>query len=152
VTQVMKAGERVALDVRDDFPALAQDVNGHPLVYLDSAASAQQPSAVIDAVADYQRHDHANRVDPDTQSGDEEALERITERELARQRMERALGDLPDEQRDVFLLYEEAGLNLEQIADVTGVNRETAKSRLRYAVRKLRKAIDESNRQALEAT
>jgi len=45
---------------RGDFPALSQDVNGHPLVYLDSAASAQQPQRVIDAVAEYQRHDHAN--------------------------------------------------------------------------------------------
>ncbi len=45
---------------RADFPALQQQVNDHPLVYLDSAASAQQPAAVIDTVADYQRHDHAN--------------------------------------------------------------------------------------------
>ena len=37
---------RAQLDVRADFPALRQDVNGHPLVYLDSAASAQQPTAV----------------------------------------------------------------------------------------------------------
>jgi cysteine desulfurase/selenocysteine lyase len=45
---------------RSDFPALQQDVNGHPLAYLDSAASAQQPAVVIDTVARYQRHDHAN--------------------------------------------------------------------------------------------
>lgn len=45
---------------RKDFPALGQKVNGHPLTYLDSAASAQQPSAVIDSVARYQREDHAN--------------------------------------------------------------------------------------------
>ena len=45
---------------RNDFPALRQEVNGHPLVYLDSAASAQQPDCVIDAIAEYQRHDHAN--------------------------------------------------------------------------------------------
>ena len=45
---------------RLDFPALAQDVNRHRLVYLDSAASAQQPEAVIETVAAYQRHDHAN--------------------------------------------------------------------------------------------
>jgi cysteine desulfurase/selenocysteine lyase len=45
---------------RDDFPALHQTVHGRPLVYLDSAASAQQPTAVIDAVASYQREDHAN--------------------------------------------------------------------------------------------
>jgi cysteine desulfurase/selenocysteine lyase len=45
---------------RPDFPALSQNINGAPLVYLDSAASAQQPTAVIDAVARYHRHDHAN--------------------------------------------------------------------------------------------
>lgn len=45
---------------RHDFPALRQEVNGHRLVYLDSAASAQQPAAVIDAVVNYQRFDHAN--------------------------------------------------------------------------------------------
>ena len=45
---------------RDDFPALAQAINGEPLVYLDSAASSQLPDSVIDAVAHYQRHDHAN--------------------------------------------------------------------------------------------
>jgi len=45
---------------RGDFPALAQDINGSPLVYLDNAASSQIPAAVIDAVAAYQRHDHAN--------------------------------------------------------------------------------------------
>jgi cysteine desulfurase/selenocysteine lyase len=45
---------------RADFPALAQEINGHPLTYLDSAASSQQPAAVIDTIAGYQRHDHAN--------------------------------------------------------------------------------------------
>ena len=45
---------------RGDFPALDQEVNGYPLAFLDSAASAQQPNAVIDAVARYQREDHAN--------------------------------------------------------------------------------------------
>jgi len=45
---------------RDDFPGLHQEINGHPLTYLDSAASAQQPNVVIEAVARYQREDHAN--------------------------------------------------------------------------------------------
>lgn len=45
---------------RADFPALQQSINGHPLAYLDSAASAQQPLTVIEAVSNYQRHDHAN--------------------------------------------------------------------------------------------
>ena len=45
---------------RDDFPGLKQDINGHPIVYLDSAASSQQPTAVMQAVAEYQQHNHAN--------------------------------------------------------------------------------------------
>ncbi|MDH3820037.1 MAG: cysteine desulfurase [Gammaproteobacteria bacterium] len=49
-----------ASDWRGDFPVLAQSVHGRPLAYLDSAASAQQPACVIDAVARYQREDHAN--------------------------------------------------------------------------------------------
>ena len=48
------------LDVRSDFPLLAQTINGQPLTFLDSAASAQQPAAVIDAVRRYHEHDHAN--------------------------------------------------------------------------------------------
>lgn len=47
-------------DCRSDFPALHQDVNEHSIVYLDSAASAQQPISVIETVANYQRHDHSN--------------------------------------------------------------------------------------------
>jgi cysteine desulfurase/selenocysteine lyase len=46
--------------LRADFPILDQQVHGCPLAYLDSAASAQQPRQVIDAVSDYFRHDHAN--------------------------------------------------------------------------------------------
>ena len=53
----------------------------------------------------------------------------------------RALDELPAEQRDVFVLYEESGLSLEEIGKVTGVAMETAKSRLRYAVSKLRSAL-----------
>jgi RNA polymerase sigma-70 factor (ECF subfamily) len=52
--------------------------------------------------------------------------------------MHRALRLLPEEQRDVFLLYEEAGLAIDVIANITGANRETVKSRLRYAVAKLK--------------
>ncbi len=51
---------RDLLDVRDDFPALEQLVNGHPLVYLDNAATGQQPYSVIDAVTGYQQLNHAN--------------------------------------------------------------------------------------------
>jgi len=54
---------------------------------------------------------------------------------------EQALNALPIEQRNVFVLYEETGLTLEEIAIVTGVGFETAKSRLRYALGKLRSAL-----------
>jgi cysteine desulfurase/selenocysteine lyase len=46
--------------VRRDFPILATTVNGHPLVYLDSAASSQRPLPVLRAVEDYETHSHAN--------------------------------------------------------------------------------------------
>ncbi len=46
--------------VRDDFPALAQTVHGKPLVYLDNAATTQKPRTVIDALANFYRHDNAN--------------------------------------------------------------------------------------------
>jgi cysteine desulfurase / selenocysteine lyase len=46
--------------VRRDFPILATTVNGHPLVYLDSAASSQRPLQVLRAIEDYETHSHAN--------------------------------------------------------------------------------------------
>jgi cysteine desulfurase/selenocysteine lyase len=47
-------------DWRRHFPALDQDVNGHRLVYLDTAATALRPNAVIDAIANFYRRDNAN--------------------------------------------------------------------------------------------
>ena len=46
--------------IRKDFPILARQVNGHPLVYLDSAASAQKPRAVIDAMVRAMEYSYAN--------------------------------------------------------------------------------------------
>jgi len=46
--------------IRQDFPILQQQVNGHPLVYLDNAATTQKPEAVINAITDYYRHDNSN--------------------------------------------------------------------------------------------
>lgn len=59
----------------------------------------------------------------------------------SRVRFRAALAALPDEQREAFVLREESGLSLADIAGVTGVSAETAKSRLRYALRKLRAAL-----------
>jgi len=46
--------------VRADFPILRERIYGHPLAYLDNAATSQKPEAVIQAMADYYRHDNAN--------------------------------------------------------------------------------------------
>ncbi|HJP38503.1 MAG: cysteine desulfurase [Gammaproteobacteria bacterium] len=46
--------------LRLDFPILAQEINGHRLAFLDSAASSQRPRSVIEAVSHYYEHDHAN--------------------------------------------------------------------------------------------
>jgi cysteine desulfurase / selenocysteine lyase len=46
--------------IRELFPILHQDINGHPLVYLDSAATSQKPISVIEAVKRYYEHDNAN--------------------------------------------------------------------------------------------
>ena len=46
--------------LRADFPILDQEVNGHRLVYLDSAATSQKPTPVLEAMDGYYRHDNAN--------------------------------------------------------------------------------------------
>jgi cysteine desulfurase/selenocysteine lyase len=61
--EVLAAPAHVALDVmrrRADFPILSENVNGHPLVYLDNAATTQKPRSVIDALAAYYARDNAN--------------------------------------------------------------------------------------------
>jgi RNA polymerase sigma-70 factor (ECF subfamily) len=58
--------------------------------------------------------------------------------------LKNAIEQLPGEQKDVLLLKLEGGLNVDEIATVTGVNRETAKSRLRYATTKLKHLLRET--------
>ena len=64
----------------------------------------------------------------------------VSEAEV-REKFHAALEALPDEQREAFVLREEGGMSTAQIAEVTGVSSETVKSRLRYAVNKLRKIM-----------
>ena len=45
---------------RQDFPILTQEINGKPLVYLDSGATSQKPQSVIDKITHYYSHDNAN--------------------------------------------------------------------------------------------
>jgi len=57
--------------------------------------------------------------------------------------IEKALEGLPSEQREVFLLREYQGIGFKEIAEVTGVNENTVKSRMRYALEGLRKRLEE---------
>jgi RNA polymerase sigma-70 factor (ECF subfamily) len=59
----------------------------------------------------------------------------------ARMRLNLALAQLPEEQRVAFLLYVEGGLSVAEIAEQTGAGAETAKSRLRYAIARLKEAL-----------
>jgi RNA polymerase sigma-70 factor (ECF subfamily) len=58
-------------------------------------------------------------------------------------RLAAALEALPAAQREAFLLHEEAGMSASEIAAATGVTEEAAKSRLRYALARLREALDD---------
>jgi RNA polymerase sigma factor (sigma-70 family) len=79
----------------------------------------------------------ASIPDPDTP---ERTLSQSEQRRL----LQLALDGLPDEQREVVLLRLEQELTLDQIGAITGVSRETVKSRLRYAMDKLRSGFKPS--------
>lgn len=70
------------------------------------------------------------------------APEREAERKQLGAALMSALNALPELQREAFLLAEEGGLTLEEIASISGVGRETIKSRLRYATAKLRDKLE----------
>lgn len=67
----------------------------------------------------------------------------LYERRTTAQRISLALAELPAPQREAFLLAEEGGLTLEEIAATTASTRETSKSRLRYALSKLRHSLQD---------
>ena len=81
--------------------------------------------------------DEAAAMVPDPQAS---PLERVQSRERAEE-IVAAVEALPLEQRGVFVMFADGGLSLEEIAEVTGVAVETAKSRLRYARAKLRQSL-----------
>jgi RNA polymerase sigma-70 factor (ECF subfamily) len=73
--------------------------------------------------------------------GDGPLPDRAADSALVRPALERALGALPAEQREVFLLREQAGLPFKEIAELVGINENTVKSRMRYALEGLRKHL-----------
>ncbi len=69
---------------------------------------------------------------------EDERPERVLSEFEQRRRLQLALEELPEEQRVTFLLRMENGLGLEEISEITGAGRETVKSRLRYALARIR--------------
>ncbi|MBV9543087.1 MAG: cysteine desulfurase [Chloroflexi bacterium] len=93
--------------IRADFPILTREINGHPLVYLDNAASTQKPRQVIDALVDFYTRINAN-VHRGVHTLSVEATDAY---EASRERIGRFIGtDDPDE--IVFVRNATEGLNL----------------------------------------
>ena len=82
--------------------------------------------------------DPARAAEPSPHPGPDAAAEGA----LLRPKLEVALAALPEEQREVFLLREHAGLRFAEIAEVTGVPENTVKSRMRYALESLRARLE----------
>ena len=102
----------------------------------------------------YRKHSHVAMVAFEDEDEDGEALAELPdERErpaddaldAKRQagRLLELIAELPEVQREAFLLQQEGGMSVEEIALATGVARETAKSRLRYAMSRLRQGMRE---------
>jgi RNA polymerase sigma-70 factor (ECF subfamily) len=69
----------------------------------------------------------------------------LVDNKRAAERLLVALAGLPEAQREAFLLQQEGDLSVEEIGAATGVSRETAKSRLRYALAKLRASLEKAS-------
>ena len=104
---------RMDEQTRGDFPILSRTVNGHRLVYLDSAASSQKPRAVLEAMAQYYTMSHAN-VHRSIHTLGEEATELY---EAARDRVQRFIGAASREEV-VFTRGTTDGINL--VAEALG--------------------------------
>ncbi len=92
----------------------------------------------------FQKKDQDEDIEHIEATGQLQAVEQL---EIQRQTetLSRLVDCLPDEQREAFMLKEEAGLTVTEIAEVTGVSAEAVKSRLRYAVKKLRAGLKEND-------
>jgi cysteine desulfurase/selenocysteine lyase len=93
--------------VRADFPCLQQTVHGRPLVFLDTAASAQKPSVVIDELARMLREDYAN-----IHRGIYDLSQRATERHDAAREKVRGLLNAGEAREIVFTRNATEGINL----------------------------------------
>ncbi len=112
---------------KSDFPILSKENRGKPVVFLDSAASSQKPTTVIETLADFYLHDYAN-----IHRGIYELSERATQRyEAARHRVQTFINAaLADE--IIFVSGTTAGINL--VAQAYGRKRFKAKDEIILSV------------------
>ncbi len=94
--------------LRKDFPLLTREVNGHPIIYLDSASSSQRPFQVLDAMRDYDETTHAN-VHRGVYGIAEEATRRF---EAARVNVGRFIGAPNPAREIIFAKNATEGLNV----------------------------------------
>lgn len=85
----------------------------------------------------------ADSLEPDDCADNRPAGDERAHAEDCGRRLLSEVGRLPVEQREAFMLKEEGGLTLEQIAELVSAGRETVKSRLRYALKRLRQALED---------
>ena len=92
-----------------------------------------------------QRHRPPAPADADLRTAalaDPDTPESLAAEEQSRRRLQQALDELPEDQREAVLLRLQQELSLDEIGTITGVGRETVKSRLRYALDKLRTRLN----------
>lgn len=95
------------------------------------ASARRLPASYTDDCPEWAEVPASAEIQPENQEARRQQAERLSS----------LLAELPEAQREAFLLKEEAGLSLEAIAQATGAGRETVKSRLRYALARLRHGL-----------
>lgn len=133
--RVIRARERYRPEAR--FTTWLYTLARHRLIDHFRSADDSVAASLSDGGAD-----DPPRVPVDGSATVADPLARVIDAESGH-RLLAALADVPAAQRDAFLLHVEAGLSLDEIASLAGVPMETVKSRLRYAYRRLRGALED---------
>jgi RNA polymerase sigma-70 factor (ECF subfamily) len=130
--------------------ATAEELYQDVWIKLIQARSRYQPSASFrtwmytithNHVADYYRKHRVAAITDSIEGIETRAPERIAQDQQILAVLHAGIRQLPEVQREVFLLKEETGLSLDEIAEVMGASKESTKSRLRYAAARLREHL-----------
>lgn len=135
--------------------ALAEELFQEVWIKVINASARYQPTAKFTTwlytIAHNCLCDYWRRNQPESDSSalndlhHDNSPEYQNERAQQQQHILALVANLPEEQRTCFLLKEQAGLRLEEIAAITQCSTETCKSRLRYAMQKLRAGLEAEN-------